>query len=503
MAEQLPKDNIMTAIPNYIASIQSAVELFPISVPQNIPVASLATFAAFQTLKTTYSPHWQPFSLFSGSSFISGSYLNNVVSIAGKAFRSFNSLTVFPGVSAYSIPEPICEKNQGVEQLKAPICANNIFQRMFGFLFNPVDIALPLVSSSTHPQGNIDPSYEVDWLDIPTEDCRMTLGTQRSELESVNRMISEYHALEKSSEKTLHERIAKLNGIKSHLEMLADQPEFKDQRSTILLYNKVVEKKKNYLQEIVEFPSEKEIAEYHKDLSKLTDSRYGVLPLRNNRTYSLKMKETYGQFWLETMDPCHRRLANYYQHWLDTNPSKTDYKSFFLWLESQSIPKFIPFVEYFTDTKMKGFHVGISNGTLLHSATNKPLSNDPAKRNIYIITLSKELYIATHQDGYWHNSLSRGKSVLGAGLLHVQEGLIKKISFESGHYLPSLEQSFQSLSILRERGARFHDAFEVVYFENRNKYKIRVSSESLTDFGSFNRAIHDEAKREKISDNEF
>lgn len=361
----------------------------------------------------------------------------------------------------------------------------NLVLLVISLIFNTSDAALP-----------------VDWIDIPRADYKAILATQESEIEPLNQLIERYHSIDKSSLKCLSQRIESLVAISGCLEQLAAREEFFDQRSTILLLNKTVQGKKKYLEKLLEIPSDEAIASYHLDYSTLLETRFEPLALRNNSTYSLKMKEFWGRFWLESIDPCHRRLANYYQFWLDTKPPDRNYQSFFLWLESQPIPKNVPVVDYYSDAQLEACRIEIVDGYLRKSNTHELVNTDPAKRNLFVVNLSKDLYLEVFKDGVWHTSLSRGKPVLGAGLLQVEQGLVKTIAFESGHYLPSLEQSFQFMQILREQGVRFQERFEIIYFESRNKYKIMISGNDIGQYRDFNKAIH-QSQRELVSSNEF
>lgn len=343
----------------------------------------------------------------------------------------------------------------------------------------------------------------VDWIDIPNADYKVILSTERAEIEYLNQLSASYHSIDKSSPQTQVSRIELLDAISEYLEGIAAQEKFADQKLTILLLNKAVRYKMEYLKQLLQIPSDEALTSYHLDYSSLSERRFEPIPLRNNCSYSLKMKEFWGGFWLESIDPCHRRLANYYQFWLNTKPVCKDYQSFFLWLESQPIPKNVPVVDYYSDTQLKSCYIELMDGYLKKSDTNELINTDPAKRTLFVIDLSKELYLEVYKEGVWHTSLSRGKPVLGAGLLHIEQGIIQMIAFESGHYLPSIEQGFQSLQILFEKGVRFKEPFEVVYFENRNKYKILLSANYLEQYQDFNEAIHNLSKRELVSSNEF
>lgn len=351
--------------------------------------------------------------------------------------------------------------------------------------------------------GSLHSEDFCDWVDIPVGNYHEILGATDIEIEHLNRVVRDYHAIDKSCVESLSARVSGLSLISSYLVQLAEDAKFADKKHTIMLLDKLVKSKRCFLEKLQQMSSDPEIAAYHCDLSGFSDARFTPVFLRNNRSYSLKMKEFWGEFWLESIDPCHRRLANYYQFWLDATSSvSTDYRSFLLWLETQPIPKYIPYVEYYTDAKRDTCHIVPVDGYLTNAGTREKLHTH-SKRSIFIVDLEKDLYVEASSESCWHTSLSRGKPVLGAGVIQVEHGVVKTIAFESGHYLPSLQQSFQSIQIFREKGFRFSEPLEVIYFENRNKYKVLIPCCCVDDYEVFNAALHDLSKRLQISSNEF
>lgn len=319
------------------------------------------------------------------------------------------------------------------------------------------------------------------WVEIPDDDYGIILGVSGPDIAELNALVKQYHALAKGN---LQGRIQKLQEISDFLPRV--QNVF---ASTMALLSTAIDGKREYLRQVEQIPSDEVIEQYHTDSSEC--GSYKPFVLRNNVTYSLKMKEHWGKFWLESIDPCHRRLANYYQFWLRGNTSPVNYQSFFIWLESQPLPRQIPYVTYLTDSELESYRVERSQ-----------ITTDPTKRNLFVIDLSKNLYVVTWKEGIWHTSLSRGKPVLGAGLIHMEQGVICTIAFESGHYLLSIEENYQSIQVLKERGASFRDPLKIIYFENRNKYEVLVPVSSLDTFDHFNESIHSE-QRVLISSNEF
>jgi hypothetical protein len=344
---------------------------------------------------------------------------------------------------------------------------------------------------------------ECSWLDLPNVGFEEIFQPPTDESCRLTEMVIKYHLVPKSSKEHLCERIEKLEAICVYLKQLYEVESFQGQKSTLQLLEAHTQKKINYLRALLEIPSDEEVISYHLDFSLLNDPRYIAMPLRNNGSYSLKMKEFWGNFWLESVDPCHRRLADYYRFWQSTSPQVSNYLSFFLWLETEPVPKYVPVVRYFTKDECEKRQVVVRDGCLMKVATGEFLTTSLQSRNLFVIDLQKRLFVETWGDGIWHTSLTAGKPVLGAGLLHAENGVIKRICFESGHYLPSLSQGYQAIKILLEQNASFVDPIEIIYFDKRNKYKARISPEDLQEEKKFMEEIFSESKRELLATSEF
>jgi len=346
--------------------------------------------------------------------------------------------------------------------------------------------------------GPLFAESSIDWIEPPKTDYHQIIGSQAKEIDTLNRLVEAYHGICKC---LLTKRIEKLEEISAFLAQLMQDETFAPCKSTLNLLNELVTKKGNYLKKLTQLPSDEEIEAYHCDTSYLGDSNYQAMILRKDLNFSLKMREFWGAFWLETVDPCHRRLGNHYHHWLNTNPSSKTYFAFFLWLEKKKIDTHIPVVRYFDDQELEDCRLSVLNGRLMKKLA--PLTTQTNVRNLFVIDLKKELFLAAREEGVWHTSLSRGRPVLASGLLDVENGIVTRVAFESGHYLPDLSLGYQTLQLLVEKGVSFSDPFEVIYFEDRKKYKIPISKECLFEYNAFIYAIHDSINREQISNDEF
>lgn len=244
-------------------------------------------------------------------------------------------------------------------------------------------------------------------------------------------------------------------------------------------------------------PSKQQVIQYH------TSDNPHALALRNNITYSLKMHEYWGGFWLESIDPCHRRLAHYYVVWKEQKPECKDYLSFFLWLETQYVPPSILSVKYLNEKECSPFEAMIDNGRIISKQSKTPLSTPVATKYIYTITLDERLYVAPWGNGIWHTSFSCGKPVLGSGLLTIENGRITGISFESGHYLPSIEQGYRSLIWFQNHSVFIENPLQITYFLNRKKYTTLLTEEEYSDSSCFIYHLEHPHISTTVSINEF
>lgn len=207
---------------------------------------------------------------------------------------------------------------------------------------------------------------------------------------------------------------------------------------------------------------------------------YVPLQMRNNLTYSLKMGEFWGAFWLESIDPCHRRLGSYYQKYIDETGNPDDWNAFFLWLEKEQVPKNIPIVRYFTNEEAQKYRFVFEEGLCVDPLSKCPLTlTAKGKQALFVISLDKELYISHEGDGVWHSSFTRGRPVLAAGRIEVEKGVITALGFDSGHYLPQEDSFFQFIQLFKDLKATFQNPLKIIYYENRCKYSAMIPTKLL------------------------
>jgi len=337
-------------------------------------------------------------------------------------------------------------------------------------------------------------SYTLSWIDLPVDDYTLVLGYQSKDVQTLNQLINSYHDLPKGSEEAIEPRIEILQQVIAHLEgWLQERLTGVEKVKHLKWVQEIAANKCHYLQKLKKLYStqqhtEEQLYNYHHDVAELTDPSYEPVILNSQCFFSLKMREYWGDFWLESIDPCHRRLTPFYRQWLRAKEQKQTTHPFFLWLETQERPRYVPTVRYLTDAEKTGAAVHVSNGLVYHH--NQPANwNEPNERYLFGIDLKKNIFVAREGEGCSHSSFTHGKPVLGAGLFKATNGQLTSIALESGHYLPSVEVGYQIIRILQEKQVDWPAELEVVYFHDRNKYTARIAANQLCDLSTFSLAI--------------
>lgn len=333
-----------------------------------------------------------------------------------------------------------------------------------------------------------------DWIDLPDDNYLAVLGYETKNTIALDALIREYNEILKDQIATLSCRIKKLNTIIHFIQDWIDnQLEAIDKRKHLLWISEIAAKKRNYLielQNIYENKHHEDEAQnaYHSDISLLMDSTKIPIILNNHRFFSLKMREYWGDFWFETLDPCHRRVTPFLDRWNEIRKLNPQIPHFFLWLETQHIPKYVPRVTYLKGGELQKRRLIVKDGLFwakIDSEWTIANFNIPSKRYLFSIDLTGEIYAAEEGTGVSHSSFTCGKPVLGGGLLQIRQGQLTSLALESGHYMPSMEIGHQILKIFEEKGAFLPGNLEIIFFYDRNKYKIEFVANPLPSLEQF------------------
>ena len=339
---------------------------------------------------------------------------------------------------------------------------------------------------------------EVDWIDLPNDNYNAVLGYETENTSALNALLDKYNQIPKDQVPTLSCRIRKLNQI---IELIRDWTENRleaiDKKKHLLWISEIATKKRNYLMHLLDIyekglHEEAALAALHGDVSNLSELSKTPVILNNHRFFSLKMREYWGDFWHETIDPCHRRLTPFLDQWRELKKGNPEIPHFFLWLETQHIPKYVPRVTHLNGEELERRRLVVKDGLFWSKGDSEWAVvnlNDPSKRFLFSIDLTGEIYAAEEEPGISHSSFTCGKPVLGAGLLQIQEGLLTSLALESGHYMPSVEIGYQILKHFEEKGCRFSNPLEVVFFYDRNKYRSELSANPLPSLEQFKEVL--------------
>lgn len=366
-------------------------------------------------------------------------------------------------------------------------------------------IAIIYSDESVYSDFPFKSQYEYEWTDLPVTDYSHIMGYSSDRVKCLGSMIDNYQRIPKDDKKLLSQRIAKLKLVDEFLESWKLESNSNSEINLLNLIRRHVQSRNNYLCFLLWLTENSKIAEeqldnWHLGLSKTNKNIYTPLILRNDITYSVKMKEFWGGFWSETIDPCHRRLGNYYQLWMTSNADKQSIASFFMWLDAQSVPKSCPVVRYLDSVEQKKYLISVKNELLYYGIDEAiPLTTTNEQLNLFIIDLDKNLYIAKAGQGIWHTSFTCGKPVFAAGQMKVKDGVIVGIAFDSGHYLPSPSLFYQAIEILKEMKVTFSNELTIIYYIDRNKYSIAIASSALQSENYFLKAIFDKDLRTVMS----
>lgn len=335
-----------------------------------------------------------------------------------------------------------------------------------------------------------------DWIDLPDDDYVAVLGYETPLTVEINSLIKKYNIISKDQVATLPSRIRKLDQITAFIDhwlayLLSpcDKPKHLNWLSEIAL------KKRNYLSKLQEIYENGKHNSQERDLcttEELVNPKFQAVFLNNFHCFSLKMKEYWGDFWFEALDPCHRRLTPFLEQWRALQKQNPNIPHFFLWLETQHLPKYVPTVNYLQGSLLEEKRIIIKNGVFMHKNREDWIPvhfDDPKKRYLFAIDLKGDLFGAEETEGISHSSFTCGKPVLGAGLFHISRGQLISLALESGHYLPSVEIGFQMIKIWEGKGLRFPQLLKLAFFYDRNKYVADLTPDEFANFTTFHHVL--------------
>jgi hypothetical protein len=342
----------------------------------------------------------------------------------------------------------------------------------------------------------------VDWIDLPEDRADALLGYFSERVQKFHVLLTEYHVIAKDRVENMSCRIRKLDQIAVFLNEWIDQfLTSLDKEKHLKWLATIAESKKQYLIALEKIyqegcHTEEYQKNYHLDLSALSKPLKPIY-LTNHRYFSLKMREYWGDFWYETLDPCHRRLTPFLSLW-EKEKKRTDLPPFFLWLETQCLPKYVPKVRYLSAAELPNYELKIEGGSFLENRGEQWVKANRAEegeRNLFVISLDERIWSGSENEGFSHSSFTSGKPVLGAGLLSIQEGRLLNLALESGHYMPNVEIGYQILQVFRSKGYTYEEPLGLTFFHDRNQYRTTIQGQLFDSWLLFETHLNREINR--------
>ena len=342
---------------------------------------------------------------------------------------------------------------------------------------------------------------KLSWVDLPQGDFSQILGYQNEQIVALDNLMSAYHDLEKDDEDSLAIRVERLEDLIEYLQdWLAHHTTKADKLKHLITLKDIAEQKRNYLLALVKISQIEDMTTYLRDYhqpSNLPQSHIKHITLNPLRLYSVKKRAYWGDFWWVSLDPCHRQLTSYLMVWENSvKHGSSRAIDFFLWLETQQVPNESPLEYYYTKQDIERSLIKIQNGRLCTYHDGKYYLanfNKPNKKYLYVVSVNGSIHIAEEADDIYHSSFFSGQPVQSAGKINVVDGQVIAVSFESGHYIPSIKVGYQLFEVLSKQGAQLLDNVEVSYFYERNKYTTYVEKQFLQSFEDFEKRLESQA----------
>ncbi|CAM8889209.1 unnamed protein product [Rhodiola kirilowii] len=175
------------------------------------------------------------------------------------------------------------------------------------------------------------------------------------------------------------------------------------------------------------------------------------------------------QHWLEAVDPGHRyghNLRYYHALWRKSSSREP----FFQWLnhgegKDLNLDETCPRdklqgerVRYLSPEEREAYEVILEDGKFKNKKTNQLIDTSGDGKWIFVLSTSGTLYVGKKTKGlFHHSSFLAGGAISAAGRVLVENGVLKAISRQSGHYQPTEENLNYFVSFLEKNNVNLAD----------------------------------------------
>lgn len=321
------------------------------------------------------------------------------------------------------------------------------------------------------------------WIDIPGDDCVEISNFKNEVFENFNKSVAKYHSIPKNLEKHLKDRVEALEDVLKVISELLISISDTQEKKFLENIQVIARNKQSYINSLELIAQQglyrqDKLEEYHFDITSL-EGNYQPIFLFNQRMYDSLNGQYWGEYWMETLDPAHRQLTPYYELFRKKKEKEPSLLEFFLWLEDQNLSKDVPYLIFLNDFELDKLVITVQNGLLYsNDALHLELIDycDPEIEYIFNINLKGQLILTPATKTIHHVSLSHSKPVLGCGNMIVKKGQVVNIELESGHYLPSIDNGFQTLQIFHKLGIFLDSNTPFTYYHLGKRHKSTVGN---------------------------
>lgn len=229
-------------------------------------------------------------------------------------------------------------------------------------------------------------------------------------------------------------------------------------------------------------------------LTQLLALKFGSESLIVHKESSAQLVPLYSLYTLEREDEKHRygldlqKERERYDEYLLADENWAWRHRFWEWLDQEGNGSKIPEVIYLSENEREQYLCEIIDGKVILPPFLKP---DLDEELLFVMDKEGKLFIGKKDRGdisgigFFHSSLVGGEPVIGAGMIVLDEsGAIQKITDHSGHYRPSDQQIFQTLTILEEQGVDLSNIsleFETLWETRKYKTRHQIPFKPITN----------------------
>ena len=305
---------------------------------------------------------------------------------------------------------------------------------------------------------------EISFIDVPENEILQILNINRK----VFNVLKSYNKCSKNKIYDLTERIILLNAALTYVENEETLHETYLKEHITHKKNYLSYLKKNYDRGILTQDCQIYNQELIRPFFTECSAQEELLVLENQVKYNAKLNRQYGEYWLETIDPCHRPyMETYKKFWLENGVSPKE-QPFFLWLEDKIQPN-VPQIQYIPNQEKYFYEIHLHNGNFYQ----KGLLAHTHNLSCFVIDEQGRYYLGMPNKFLRHTSFSYGRPVIFAGEAQFNNGQIIQLANFSGHYCPTAKDTYRAIQKIKKDAYIFDNAQISIFDGTIQNYNIK------------------------------